>query len=206
MSDSVAPCGCCAGATRETPAPISNRPGLPRIAYRAGAHASFQASMLSALSDPAFAALAPLTARGDGDFSIALLDAFAVSADILTFYQERLANESYLRTAVQQRSVFELARLVGYRPSPGVAASAPLAFTLNDAAGSPDPVTIDAGTRVQSVPAPGQQPVTFETAAPLVARIAHNALPAITTHPVDWTTVSTSLWLAGTATGLKPGD
>ncbi len=207
MSDTTTPpCGCCVGVTRETPAPIWNRPGLSRIAYRAGTHASFKASMLSALSDPAFAALAPLTTRDDGDFSIALLDAFAVSADILTFYQERLGNESYLRTARQQRSVFELARLVGYRPSPGVAASAPLAFTLNDAAGAPDPVTIDAGTRVQSVPAPGEQPVVFETAAPLIARIAQNALPAITTTPVDWTRVTTSLWLAGTATGLKPGD
>ena len=32
------------------------------------------------------------------DFSIALLDAWAAVADVLTFYQERLANESYLRT------------------------------------------------------------------------------------------------------------
>ncbi len=207
MSDTeTPPCGCCAGTSRETPAPIWNRPRLSQIAYRVGTHTSFKASMLAALSDSNFTGTAPLTTRDDSDFSIALLDAFAVSADILTFYQERLANESYLRTAVQQRSVFELARLVGYRPSPGVAASAPLAFTLNDAAGSPDPVAIDAGTRVQSVPAPGQQPVTFETAAQLIARIAHNALPAITTNPVDWTTVSTSLWLTGTATGLKPGD
>jgi hypothetical protein len=201
-----APCGCCVGATRETPAPITNRPGLSRIAYRAGSHASFKASLLSALSDPAYPALAPLTARNDSDFTIALLDAFAVSADILTFYQERLANEAYLRTALQQRSVFELARLVGYQPSPGVAASASLAFTLNDARGSPDPVTIDAGTRVQSVPAPGQQPAVFETSSPLTARIANNALPAITSNPVAWSGVTTSLWLAGTATGLKPGD
>ena len=67
---------------------------------------------------------------------------------------------------MQPRSVFELARLVGYQPSPGVAASAPLAFTLNDAQGAPDPAVIPAGTRVQSVPAPGQPPATFETEAP----------------------------------------
>ncbi len=154
----------------------------------------------------AFSALAPLTTREDSDFSIALLDAFAVSADILTFYQERLANESYLRTAVQPRSVFELARLVGYQPSPGVSAAAPLAFTLNDAQGAPDPAVIPAGTRVQSVPAPGQQPATFETEAPLTARIAHNAILPLIAQPVDWTTITTSLWLTGTATGLNPGD
>ena len=162
--------------------------------------------MLGALSRPDFPALAPLTTREDDDFSIALLDAFAVAADILTFYQERLANKSYLRTAAQSRSVFELARLVGYQPSPGVAASAPLAFTLNDAAGAPDPVTIPIGTRVQSVPPPDQPPAIFETAAPLTARIAWNAMPAVTTKPVDWSAVTTSLWLDGTATGLKPGD
>ncbi|HTW25836.1 MAG TPA: putative baseplate assembly protein [Acetobacteraceae bacterium] len=207
MSDTTTPpCGCCAGTTRETPAPISNRPGLPQIAYRVGTQTSFKASMLAALSDPAFPALAPLSTRDDGDFTIALLDAFAVCGDIITFYQERLANEAYLGTAVAQRSVFELARLVGYQPSPGVAASAPLAFTLNDAPGAPDPVTIPAATRVQSVPGPGQSPVTFETTVPLLARIAHNALPAATTVPVDWTRITTSLWLAGTATGLKPGD
>jgi hypothetical protein len=207
MSDHpTPPCDCCAGTTEATPALIWNRPGLSGIAYRVGTHSSFKASLLAALSRPEFPALAPLTAREDGDFSIALLDAFAVTADILTFYQERLANESYLRTAVQSRSVFELARLVGYQPSPGVAASAPLAFTLNDAPGAPDPVTIPAGTRVQSVPPPDQPPVVFETAAPLTARIAYNAMPAVTTRPVRWTDVTTSLWLGGTATGLNPGD
>ena len=200
------PCDCCTGIGEQTPALIWNRPGLSAIAYRVGTHASFKASMLGALSRPDFPALAPLTAREDDDFSIALLDAFAVAADILTFYQERLANKSDLRTAAQSRSVFELARLVGYQSSPGVAASAPLAFTLNDAAGAPDPVTIPIGTRVQSVPPPDQPPVIFETAAPLTARIAWNAMPAVTTKPVDWSAVTTSLWLDGTATGLKPGD
>ena len=180
MSDTdTPPCVCCAGTSRETPAPIWNRPRLSQIAYRVGTPYQLQGQPAGRAVRSELHRHAPLTTRDDSDFSIALLDAFAVSADILTFYQERLANESYLRTAVQQRSVFELARLVGYQPSPGVAASAPLAFTLNDAPGAPDPVTIDAGTRVQSVPAPGQQPATFETAAQLIARIAHNA------HPCD---------------------
>ena len=48
---------------------------------------------------------------------IALLDAWATVGDVLTFYQERIANEGYLRTATERRSVLELARLVGYAPS-----------------------------------------------------------------------------------------
>jgi hypothetical protein len=207
MSDSTTlPCFCCAGLGRETPAVIYNRPALAQIACRVGTHASFKASLLASLTDPNYPGVAALTTREDSDFSIALLDAFAVSADILTFYKERLANESYLRTAVQPRSVFELARLVGYQPSPGVAASAPLAITLNDAQGAPDPAMIPAGTRVQSIPPSGQSPAVFETSADLTARIAHNAIPPIQTLPVAWQSVGTSLWLDGTVTGLKPGD
>ena len=207
MNDSTTlPCDCCAGVTHETPAAIYNRPGLSQIAYRVGTQASFNASLVASLTDPTYSAIARLTTRETSDFTIALLDAFAVTADILTFYQERLANESYLRTAVQPRSVFELARLVGYQPSPGVSATAPLAITLNNAQGAPDPALIPQGTRVQSVPPAGEQPAVFETSADLVARIAHNAIPPVTTVPVNWTTITTSLWLAGTATGVKAGD
>src|SRR5271166_701480 len=143
-------CGCCAGITQETPEVITNRPALSSIAYRAGRYATFNASMLAALSDSSFPALAPLRTRDTTDFSIALLDAWSVALDILTFYQERFANEAFLRTAVDQRSVIELAALIGYQPSPGVAASAVLAFSLSNAPGSPDNVLIPAGTRVQS--------------------------------------------------------
>ena len=85
------------------------------------------------------------------------IDAWSEVLDILTFYTERLANEAYLGTAIEGRSVFELARLVGYKPSPGVSASTVLAFTLASAPGSPAIVPIPAGTRVQSVPGPGQR-------------------------------------------------
>ena len=199
-------CGCCAGVGPETPQIITNRPGLSAIAYRVGTHGTFKASMLAALSDPDLPALAALRTRDDSDFTIALLDSYAVVADILTFYQERLANESYLRTAVDQRSVFELARLVGFVPSPGVAASAYLAFTLNNAPGSPDNVLIPAGTRVQSIPGPGQTPQTFETSADVTATIAGNALPAQTTQVWILNPGDKSTWIQGTSNNLSVGD
>jgi Baseplate J-like protein len=206
MSDTVEPCGCCDGISAETPALISNRPGLTQIGYRVGRHASFKASLLTALSNSNYSPLGLLSTRSDSDFTVALLDAFAITADILTFYQERIANESYLRTATQQRSVFELARLVGYQPSPGVSATAILAFTLNNATGAPDPALIPAATRVQSVPALGQTAAVFETATDLTARIEYNALLPQTTQAVDFSQVTTFLWLAGTGTNLSVGD
>lgn len=199
-------CGCCEGIGRETPEPIYNRPALSQVGYRVGRHATFKASMLAELSDPRLPALAALRTRDDSDFSIALLDAYATVLDILTFYQERLANESYLRTAVDPSSVMGLAQLVGYKPSPGVAASAFLAFTLSSAPGSPDNVLIPAGTRVQSVPKPGQTPQVFETSNDLTALISSNAIPPQTTIPWGLNNGDTSIWLQGTSNNLNPGD
>ena len=199
-------CGCCAGIMQQTPQAIANRPALSAVAYRAGTYSTFYASMLAALSDPEFPALAALRTRDSSDFTIALLDAWAVSLDILTFYQERFANEAFLRTAVDQRSVFELARLVGYVPSPGVAASAVLAFTLSSAKGSPGNVLIAAGSRVQSIPGPGQKPQVFETSSDLAATIALNALPARTKIPWQLNGADTFTWLAGSANKINVGD
>ena len=64
------------------------------------------------------------------DPAIALLDAWAVAGDVLTFYQERIANEGFLRTATERRSVLELARAIGYELNPGVAASTHLVWEV----------------------------------------------------------------------------
>jgi hypothetical protein len=199
-------CGCCEGIGSETPGPVFNRPGLSELAYRVGTQATFKASLLAALSDSSLPALAALRTRDDSDFTIALLDAWAVTLDILTFYQERLANESFLGTAVDAASVTYLAQLVGYKPSPGVAASAFLAFTLTDAPGSPDSVLVPAGTRVQSVPNPGQKPQVFETSRDLTALIELNAVPPQTTNPWALSPGTTSLWLQGASNNLRVGD
>ena len=147
--------------------------------------------MLARLSSAEYPALAGLKTRDNDDFSIALLDASSVMLDILTFYQERLANESYLRTATQLQSLTELARLIGYQPAPGVAARrCTCRSRLQAAPGSPtDPtttaITIPKGTQVQSVPAQGQTPQTFETSADILAKADWNALPVQTGVP--WT-------------------
>jgi hypothetical protein len=201
-------CGCFTGIAVSTPAPVANLPGLQAIAYRPGTHATFLASMLANLSLMADAgALTALRARDDGDLAIALLDAWAAVADVITFYSERIANENYLRTATERRSVLELARAVGYELSPGVAAGAYLAFTMQDATGAPPSTPLPAGTKVQSVPRPGQAPVMFETIEPIEARPAWNALRArqVTGQPVTGSG-QLELVLAGTSTNLKAGD
>lgn len=198
----------CDGPGPPTPEAITNRPALGQVSYRTGRYSTFLASMLQALSsaDPALAPLGAVRTRDPGDFSIALLDSWATALDIVTFYSERLANEAFLRTAVEQRSVTDLAALVGYVPSPGVAASATLAFTLATAPGSPASVLIPAGTRVQSVPGPGQTAQVFETSAGLTALAAWNSLPALRAVPWSLSGTEQSTLIAGTSNNISAGD
>ena len=211
MSDpALNTCGCCAGLDAETPQRIENPPGQGAIAYRAGVHAKFKESLLARLSNAELPALAGLTTREDGDFTIALCDALATTLDVLSFYQERIANENFLRTATERRSILELARLIGYELAPGVAASTWLAFGLQEVPGSPalaaGPVTIPIGAKVQSVPGPDELPQTFETVEAVEARAGWNAIPVQTTLPWRPRYGDKRLWLAGIGTALQPGD
>ncbi len=199
-------CGCCKGTTARTPVDITNLPGLTAVAYRVGTYAQFKQSMLARLSSSDLQALGNLTTRDDNDFTIALLDAWSTVADVLTFYQERIANEFYLRTATEQVSILNLARLIGYELRPGVAASTYLAFTLEDAQGAPQKATIDIGTKVQSIPGQGEQPQIFETIEKIEARAAWNAIkPRLTRrHPIA--SDMNTFFFDGITTGLNPGD
>lgn len=198
--------GCCADRPVRTPVKINNRPGLTAIAYRAGTHANFKNTMLARLSDPELPALRGLQTRDDDDFTIALLDAWATVADVLTFYQERIANESYLRTAGERFSLVQLARLIGYEPGPGVAAGTHLAFTLETAQGSPRQVVIETATRVQSTPGQNELPQTFETVEKIIARPEWNAMRPRLKRAQLLSAKTSSIVLSGTATNLKPGD
>jgi len=197
-------CGCCQGTEPLTPAPVENRPGLAEIAYRVGTHGSFKETMRAALSRQP--ALRDLATRDDDDPALALIDGWATLLDVLTFYQERIANEGYLRTATERRSVLELARAIGYELNPGVAASTYLAFTLETATGAPPSAVIAAGAKAQSIPRQDEKPQVFETVETIEARPAWNALAALTRALRPLAAGDSDLYLLGTATQLKTGD
>jgi hypothetical protein len=199
-------CGCCAGTAVETPVAIDNRPGLDAISFRAGKQPQFKATMLASLSAAASSALQNLKTRDDDDFTIALLDGWAMIADVLTFYSERIANESYLRTATERGSVLELARSIGYELNPGVAASTYLVFSVDTAVGAPGYANIDAGTKVQSIPGPDETAQVFETLQDLYADKAWNSIAVKSTEYQTIDTNTTQLYLSGTTTNLNTGD
>jgi len=156
-------CGCCEVAAPSTPEVIHNRPGLTAIRYRIGTFSSFRQAMIEAIAQfevdgNGSRPLKNWTARTSDDYGIAVLEMWAYLADILTFYQERIANESFLRTALLRESVLRLATLLDYEPAPGVAATAHLAFTLEEG----KQVRIPVGLQVQSVPGQDERPQKFE--------------------------------------------
>ena len=203
-------CGCCQGRTVQTPATLHNRPGLNVIAYRVGDHAGFKQSMLSRLSSSDYPRLSDLKTRDEDDFSIALLDAWATVADVLTFYMERIFNQSYMRVCTERLSLLQLARLIGYELRPGVAASTYLAFTLEEAIGAPEQATkrtsVPVGTMIQSTPGPDEQAQTYETVEQIEARVEWNAMRPRLTQPQMVLTGMGSVILQGIATNLKRGD
>lgn len=205
-------CGCCEGIMPRTRR--YNRPGKPAIDYRLDTHTMFLRRMIARLHtqsipDGKNAGSRPLTAlttRATDDPAIAIMDAWAVVADVLTFYQERIANECFLNTATERRSVMELASAIGYELKPGVAASTYLAFTLEDVPGAPGHATIGVGTKVMSVPGQDEKPQTFETIERIEALAEWNALKPRMTEPKTPGFGAKEVYLKGVTTGLKPGD
>ena len=203
-------CGCCEGIEIVTPQPTSNRLGLTELSYRIGTHATFLETMLARLSSSDYPKLAELRTREISDPAIALLDAWAVVADVLTFYNERIINEGYLRTATERRSILELARLVGYKLRSGVASSVYLAYTLD--ANTKNDVLIPKGARSQSIPDSGDLPQSFETSEDLKARAKWNNLRPRLTQPQTKESIkpisnnNVRIYLKGVSTNLKPND
>src|SRR5216684_6689379 len=184
------------------PAAISNLPGQESVSYRAGDFAAFRRALL--LARPGETALQLWRPGGSGDLAVQLVEWWAVLADILTFYNERIINESYLGTATQDDAVKNLVRLLGYRPRPGIAAEGVVAALISGR----KPVTIAAGFQIQSKPGPGKQPQIFEVdddrRITLPDSVAVDPPPDPALLRLDGG--RSSLLLAGSITAIKAND
>jgi uncharacterized phage protein gp47/JayE len=75
-----------------------------------------------------------------------LVEAMAYMLDILNFYLDRQANETYLPTATERQNIINLCKLVGYTARNAVPASVVLSFSIDEA--HETPVLIRQGTQV----------------------------------------------------------
>ncbi len=131
--------------------------GLTNIPRQIGLFPDFRAAMLAGI--PALGALQGWRARRHDDYGLMLLEMWAYCCDVLAFYDETIAHECYLRTARQRTSLRRLTELLGYVPSPAMAASVMLAISLDGA----KELTLPAGTAFRSAAFDGNAPQIFES-------------------------------------------
>ena len=126
------------------------------IDYMARDYESFKKAMIDLIPGR----LPEWTDRSEADFGIVLVELFAYMADILSYYQDRIANESFLATANERRSIIQHLRLIGYELEPANPASADLVLEFpNSATGK---VNVVKGDRFSTKSGKDKKPVYFE--------------------------------------------
>src|SRR5262245_34470186 len=113
--------------------------------------------------------------QSPADFGNVLLQLFAHMGDILSYYQDRVANESFLGTAQQRSSVIQHLRLIGYSLS--TAAPASVSLTLSVPAASTGVITIRQGDAFATKSGKDKPSVRFEYTAAQPLTIDCAALP-----------------------------
>ena len=171
------------------------------VDYLAKDYASFRQALLDFLPvrHPEW------TERSEADIGIMLLELFAASADNLSYLQDRIANEAFLGTASQRRSVAGHLALLDYRLDEGASAFAWLQFQVNSIATVPT----SPGIRVSNRPLRVDEPlVVYETNGSPTLYPEHNQLAIY-----DWGNqdcclprAATSLALVGSYEHLAAGD
>lgn len=185
----------------------ANPPGQDRLRRRVTTHgqslARMRADLAGGVGRPP--GLRTLARHPSDDPLVALLDTWAVVTDVVAFYSERIAEEGYLRTATERRSLRELARTLGHELRPGVAAQAELALEAETAPGAPKSVHVARGTPVQSIPGQDELPQVFETSADIEIRGVWNRLPVRAEQDQLLMGATDEIWLRG-PTSVRPGD
>jgi uncharacterized phage protein gp47/JayE len=141
----------------------------PIIDYVTKDYAGFRQGMIDLIPS----LLPRWTDRSENDFGIVLIELFAYVADILSYYQDRAANEAFLRTATQRRSVIELLRLIGYQVDPGLSATTVLHLDL---AANVELTAANLPYRVKTAGTPGQPDVTFEITHPVSLKAKNSSI------------------------------
>jgi hypothetical protein len=138
------------------PPPLTIPAGLKGLPRQFATFPEFRQIMLSTIGGKT--ALQNWRARTSDDFGVMLLEMWAYICDSIAFYDEVIANESYLRTSRQRASLRKLVGLLGYVPRPATSAIVDLAVFADGR----QPLTLPSGTSFRSGAFPGSPPQVFE--------------------------------------------
>jgi len=193
-SPAVCPCG-----ISDLPATPYNPPGRSVINYRSADFVSLRHALLHSL-DGEVQLARNWRPGGDGDLGVQMIEWWAYLGDILSLYNERIAHQTYLRTADQPSNLRALIELLGYRPRPGMGARGVVAPLVNGGA----TFTLPRGFKIQSKPGPGKPPQIFEVDAD-TAIATPDAVPFDPPpFPTDLT-MSDRVLLRGAVTSVRRG-
>jgi hypothetical protein len=149
---------------RPAPPPPTAEPELAVVIdYLAKDYAGFRQALLDFIPTR----LPSWTERSEADIGMMLLELFAATADQLSYYQDRVANEAYLDTATQRRSVAGHLALAGYELGANTAACTWLQFRVNKLHTLTPASRFQVTSRVAVV---GEPSVVFETLGTAVLR------------------------------------
>ncbi len=101
------------------------------------------------------------TDRSETDAGIVLLELLAKGLDIISFYQDVIANEAFLVTEEQRANALKWCNMLGYAPKNAVPAKVKQVFFLSEIQDTP--VIIPAGTRIKTDEDISENAVLFET-------------------------------------------
>lgn len=139
--------------------------------------------------------------RNEADLGMVLLELFAYAGDQLSYLQDRVALEGFLRTARQYESVKRLLRLIDYNLDAGAAGEAPLLFEVEGAT----PLFLARGFAVGTAAAPGEEGIVYETLDDAILRpaVSRVALAADAPSSADGLQARLAADLSG---AVAPGD
>jgi hypothetical protein len=133
--------------------------GLDVLPRQAMGFAEYRQALLGSVRQ--YVPLTDWRARNGDDLGLMLVEWWAYVLDVVGFYDQQIAQASYLRTATDPAAVHRLTGLIGYRPRPAVGAEALLA-AIADA--GPD-VLVPALTAFRSEAIGSEPPQVFESGA-----------------------------------------
>jgi hypothetical protein len=162
---------------------------LPRFDYTGRDYDSARADAVQRIST----AVPDWTDFSPANPAMAIVEQLCIQLDLISYYQDRQANNAFLVTADEADAVILHTRGMGYRMATATPASTPVTFTLDKAYDSP--VTINIGDRVETIDGAvgGEMQAKLELAA------------GATSGTVDWvegTTIAEDLGFADGSASL----
>jgi predicted phage baseplate assembly protein len=167
----------CACDIHICPSPFSIPAGLLVLPRAPGMFPDWRENLLFAVGrEPP---LADWRAREPGDLGLMLVEMGAYVLDVTSFYDQLVANESYLSTARLTGTQRRLVSLLGYLPRPAIGACVWLVAEADGVR----LITLPAGTAIRSGAFDGNPPQLFELGTtaqiePRINRLDVNRVPA----------------------------